>query len=708
MEKDPGSLGVLVRHPMVTGIVLLILATTVGVIVWQFDSGRQPTEADLDIVAELDRVTETLAARLRDQWWREEALRLVDRPVPLPVRWVNAPDPLVAPWSHIRRDPHEHAPLVLADSLDHVVDVFRRVPSRRLVVLGKGGSGKTVLTIRFMLSLLPGSGERLAGRPLPVLFSLASWNPESKPLRSWLEDELIAAHPSLARQLPGGQSTARELLTHGRVLFVLDGLDEMASHLRGEALKALSESLQPADEVLVTSRIPEYRAAVGQAGPLAEAAVVMIEDLKVSDLAAYLGAQPVTAGQRSPWLPVLAELAGADAGPGARALRDVLTTPLMVFMARIVYQVSGKDPQELLRLGGSAEIRAYLFERFVPAAFDPGPGVRATARARRRVNRAERYLRFLAAHLVDLGVLNFRWWQLYQGLKKRDRTLLGVDVGVAAIGLLVVLVSPFGLLTSTLDGLSLGALLGFLTGYLICRPTVFGKPISPVPARIRRRTEPSTRDNRVHPPVRRFVWRFSSLVGLTGGAVWALTEIQAGPIAAAGQFLVVTIATAVPTAFAAWFATRLAEAVEEPVALARALGPGDLLRLDRAVAGLEAVLCGLAAAVFGGVLSPVLSLSLFIALNPDIELSHIDFGSVVLLPMVETPAVVVFLLLFLLTAWGRFTLARCYFALTGRLPWRLMAFLDEAHKRGILRQAGAVYQFRHLEIRNQLARQRDG
>ena len=38
-----------------------------------------------------------------------------------------------------------------------------------------------------------------------------------------------------------------------------------------------------------------------------------------------------------------------------------------------------------------------------------------------------------------------------------------------------------------------------------------------------------------------------------------------------------------------------------------------------------------------------------------------------------------------------------------RLPWQLMAFLADAHQRGVLRQAGAVYQFRHIELQHRLA-----
>jgi hypothetical protein len=37
------------------------------------------------------------------------------------------------------------------------------------------------------------------------------------------------------------------------------------------------------------------------------------------------------------------------------------------------------------------------------------------------------------------------------------------------------------------------------------------------------------------------------------------------------------------------------------------------------------------------------------------------------------------------------------------LPWPPMAFLADAHQRGVLRQAGAAYQLRHLELQRRLA-----
>jgi hypothetical protein len=60
------------------------------------------------------------------------------------------------------------------------------------------------------------------------------------------------------------------------------------------------------------------------------------------------------------------------------------------------------------------------------------------------------------------------------------------------------------------------------------------------------------------------------------------------------------------------------------------------------------------------------------------------------------------------TTWGRwFVLVRVALPLAGRLPWRLLVFLDDAHRRGVLRQSGAVYQFRHSRLQQRLAHAAD-
>lgn len=62
-------------------------------------------------------------------------------------------------------------------------------------------------------------------------------------------------------------------------------------------------------------------------------------------------------------------------------------------------------------------------------------------------------------------------------------------------------------------------------------------------------------------------------------------------------------------------------------------------------------------------------------------------------------------LLYTLTRpWPAYVTATAWLALRGDLPWRPLRFLETAHSLGILRQVGAVYQFRHSRLQDHLAR----
>jgi thioredoxin-like negative regulator of GroEL len=55
-------------------------------------------------------------------------------------------------------------------------------------------------------------------------------------------------------------------------------------------------------------------------------------------------------------------------------------------------------------------------------------------------------------------------------------------------------------------------------------------------------------------------------------------------------------------------------------------------------------------------------------------------------------------------SWIYFRICHLWLATCGRLPWRLYAFLDDAHRRGVLRQTGTSWRFRHAIVQDHLAR----
>jgi hypothetical protein len=65
--------------------------------------------------------------------------------------------------------------------------------------------------------------------------------------------------------------------------------------------------------------------------------------------------------------------------------------------------------------------------------------------------------------------------------------------------------------------------------------------------------------------------------------------------------------------------------------------------------------------------------------------------------------VTIWLVIALIHAWPQYLLTTACLAVRGKVPWRLAAFLSEAHQLEILRQRGDVYLFRHARLQDHLA-----
>jgi GTPase SAR1 family protein len=359
---------------------------------------------------------EELAVAVADQWRREESLRRVQDPGPLPVRWTLA-DPLLS--DHMRNVFGDNA--VGADldgGLREVAQAFTRVPSRRLVVVGAAGAGKTVFTLRLTLDLLT---RRQPGDPVPVIFGLHSWNPLDQSLQDWLAARLDEDYPFL--RAPGrlGQSISAELVSRRLVLPVLDGLDEVSQPLRGDALRTLNMSLDRDAPVIVTCREPDYRQITAESDVLTSAAVIQLQPLRLADLADYLPRTTRIAPSQAPgrlttkWDPVLERMRAEPGDSACGDLLEVLASPLMTSLARCVYSETAADPGTLLdgTFTSRQAIEDHLLDGFVPAAF-AGPVIAGPRPGRRspRAHDARRWLGFLARHLERLGTRDLEWWRL--------------------------------------------------------------------------------------------------------------------------------------------------------------------------------------------------------------------------------------------------------------------------------------------------------
>jgi len=411
----------------------------------------------------LSQVADDLADTVRRQWEIEAQFRHVNDSDILTVTWEPAAPDLVEkpqdtlgtlladsggilPISGLKRRPSQLAGHGWGQSL---ASGFKRVPSGRLVVLGDGGSGKTVQLIRLLLDL---HKERERGTAVPVIVPLASWDPSQSSLKAWLISRLTLDYPSLKAPW---ETSARpccraEALLDQHLLLILDGLDEVPAHVRTTAISRINQFLRPGAGLVLSCRTEEYRDALSSSGSpgrpvkLTGATGVTLRPLSGDAIRHYLlgDAGPGSApGLR--WSPVLRELS-APGSPVAEALQ----TPLIAALARDVYepQLTGlpepkepREPEELTnqrRFGDAAAIKQHLFEVLIQNAYQPKDD---PYKKRWRADEAQEWLSFLAHHLRarDEEYNFFAWWELREAAPQwlvlgTVGAICGLAAGIAA------------------------------------------------------------------------------------------------------------------------------------------------------------------------------------------------------------------------------------------------------------------------------------
>ncbi len=420
---------VLRHHQLDSGAVGIVAGLSVGLpALWLAWVGYLEASRSGTRVGELslEQVADGLAVAVGAQWETEAAIRRLNDPYPLPVSWGPAEASLTQGWDSLvtlaergagwPAPPSEGTwaagPDGLAGADRDLVNVLARVPTGRLVVLGEWGAGKTILMVRLVLDLLE---RRAAGGPVPILASIASWDPADQDLRDWLAAQLLTDHPALAAPPPTGRqepTLAAALLASGLLLMVLDGLDEIPEDVRGPAISRINYALRPGEQVVVTCRSQQYRDAVRPQGgtevTLLGAAAVQLNPLDAKAVRTYLCPATSDPHTKDRWDPVLNVL-GTTAPAG-----QALETPLMVGLARAIYsprpgELAGElpEPKKLCDLADRAAVESRLFDAFISAAYQHGPA------GRWKTEDVERWLVFLAKHLDQkLGETDLAWWRL--------------------------------------------------------------------------------------------------------------------------------------------------------------------------------------------------------------------------------------------------------------------------------------------------------
>jgi hypothetical protein len=463
--------------------------------------------------------------------------------------------------------------------------------------------------------------------------------------------------------------------------------------------------------LVLTSRREQYAAAVEKANVLTAAAAIELTDLNLADAGEYL--HRTMRQTTSRWTPVLAELDGT----GGDNLTAVLATPLMITLARTAYGAADRDPAVLLdtdRFASTAAVEDHLLDSFVPTVYRHPPADPPRWDARR----IEGWLGNLATDLNQAGTRDLEWWQMSNFVGRSARALITgliaalvmTSVDLIAERVITAILTArhetgdtlsYSVLISLVVGLLAGATFGLVNGLEAGRGIPVLQPVRFEARLIHRRREVAAR----------FLSRLA--MGLGGGLAFgfafgmfgalAVGVTSPGPLRLGSVIkLGVTdgIVFALLVGLGLGIVSGLIAGFEAPLDTARAVSPKDTLTANRRAVLMQAV-----------VWLPVLGLV-------------IGFGPMALNPLLEPilgplawplPAAVEWGLvavvggglsyLLSLTAWGQWLLfSRFLLPLRRRLPWAVLAFLDDAYRRGVLRQAGAAYQFRHARLQDRLAR----
>lgn len=260
------------------------------------------------------------------------------------------------PYAHARAAALPPTP---AGQLERVIEDYRAVRPRRLVITGEPGAGKTVLARKLVMELNKARGE---SEPVAVLIVLADWDTQEL-LADW-----IVRHLEWDLGMP--RRSARKVMQARMVLPVLDGLDEMdaadvevadsRARLALEALARYQDGPDPAPLVL-TCRTRRYDELEAVGSHILDAARIEIDPVGSAQAVRFLELRGA-ARRPAQWQPVLDELRHSPTG----VLASALSTPWRLALAATVYEWQG-NPRELVNAATASDdaVAELLLGRFI-------------------------------------------------------------------------------------------------------------------------------------------------------------------------------------------------------------------------------------------------------------------------------------------------------------------------------------------------------
>lgn len=588
---------------------------------------------------------------------------------------------LAVPWSAHSFDADSEP--INGDSIEELATVL--AAGGQLAIIGGSQSGKTTLATRIVEYLSTTSQKQ------PVLFALASWNPNKVRLKPWMLDILRNQYNM---STPDQNDSLEAALDERLIIPIFDGLDEIDVSYVDTAARSIHNFVRKGPAAVTCLQSP--LALQIAAAALPDAVLVSLSAVGPDEVSRYL-LNSVLA-DREQWL-LLADRIVTERDS---ALAKALSSPLMSWLVKSVYATHPglaearqvPDPTELLntqRFPTAEAIDRHLLRSLPSAVFarrEAIPNANEAPSHSFRPKDAERWLSFLAA-MARNRVIAFWELRYYTPLYRIALpAALAIGVGISLIGRVIQdFCGPAYLLLAA--GCIFG--FGFSRGYADARSAGPNDP-----TRIGYRF-PGQKDGDLSFRFRRLARWLSLIVlaygaglatdgALTGSVMWKFGMSVHQALITAGFALVLSgivanvggrLAGVVLTQRPEWDAGTGARAGDPLLAISGDRRSGMyFLPLSLIMLALGYYICFL------------------ICLPGD---------TIWVLTLAPLSAVIATLYW---NEWPCYKIAHLWLAWRNRLPWSLSEFLHQCHNGGILRKNGNYFEFRHRRLQASLGEQR--
>lgn len=303
------------------------------------------------------RITATdrqyLLQRVQKMWLQDylrNALSFSEQWQTLRIDITNQPSAL-AQYRNIVWENPQHLDTLHPLSADaNLIEQFNDIkPLRRLLILGAPGSGKTIALLELLRELhraADSASVDLSARaqPIPVVFNLSTYGlpPAGRNFTNWLVTQL-------EQQYSLDPARGRRFVEEQTLLLLLDGLDEVRSHLRNVCIRQINQFLRTYrhTECIICSRITEYETA---ADALQLEASLKLQPLTPNQAIEYLGQFSQNQSLASLIQAIQSNL----------DFQQLAETPLMLNVMALAYQ--HQPTSELQSFTCLDDHRAYLYD----------------------------------------------------------------------------------------------------------------------------------------------------------------------------------------------------------------------------------------------------------------------------------------------------------------------------------------------------------